>query len=269
VIRRLLGALVVALALAPASAARAAVPQPVYFWASTVSAIASPGQPSLPVVIAPETILLFADGSWDVEQLHWSGWGTSVARATGISSASDGIPNQAEGKRIKTAARVTLSKPGRFEGHEVYRCFTLTVPSRPASNQHLCLKQQGGSWYLAAAAPSSPRPPTASSEFLVRAIGGGCSLTTLRVMCETYGAPGRVVTLKPSGAVTICVLPGGANACGQGDFGEGTPHYAVGRQVSVGRFRCKVLQAGVRCTVAATGKGFLISKTTAKRVGPG
>jgi hypothetical protein len=269
VMRRLMGTLVMVMALGSASAAEAAaaVPQPVYFWESTVATISGPGQPSLPPVIRPKAIMLFADGSWDVEQLRWSGWGSSVAHATGISSASNGIPNQAEGKRIKTAARVTLSKPGKFEGREVYRCFTLTIASRPASDQHLCLKQLDDSWYFATAKPSTPRRPTETIDFLARSIGGGCSMSTLQVKCETYDVPGQVATLKPSGAVTICVLPGGANHCGQGDFGEHTPHYAVGKKVTVGRFRCQVLTAGVRCTVTATGKGFLISKTATKRVG--
>jgi hypothetical protein len=264
--RRLLGVLVVTSTLGLASAAHAAIPQPVYFWSSTALTIDGPGRSPLPVMIRPATIVLFADGSWDVEQLRWSGWGSSVARATGISSASNGIPNQAEGRRIKTPARVTLSNPGRFEGHEVYRCFTLTLPSHPRSDQHACLKRQGGYWGLA---PTAPPPRTVTeSEFIVSAIGGGCSMNTLQVICETYDPPGQVARLKPSGATAICVPHGGTDTCGEGNFGEGTPHYGVGKTVSVGRFRCEVLQAGVRCTVAATGKGFLISKTTTARVGP-
>lgn len=263
--RRLLGMLVVALTWGLASAAHAAVPQPVYFWSSTALTIAGPGRPPLPVVIRPATIALFADGSWAVEQLRWSGWGSSVARATGVSSASNGIPNQAEGKRIKTPAHVTLSKPGRFKGHEVYRCFTLTIPSRPRSDQHLCLKRSAGYWYLAATVV--PPPAVTDVEFIAPSIGGGCSMTMLRVVCQTYAAPGQVVRLEPSGATSICVLHG-STTCGQGNFGEGTPRYGVGKKATVGRFRCEVLKAGVRCTVAATGKGFLISKTTTARVGP-
>jgi hypothetical protein len=137
-----------------------------------------------------------------------------------LAIASNGIPNQAEGKRIKTAARVVLSKPGRFEGREVYRCFTLTIPAKPASDQHLCLKQQAGSWSFVSE-PSSPPAAAASTDFLVRAIGGGCSMSALRVVCETYGTPAQVATLKRSGAVAICTPPGSASACGQGDFGEG------------------------------------------------
>ena len=35
-----------------------------------------------------------ADGSWALEKLKLTGWGTKVAHATGISSASNGIPTR-------------------------------------------------------------------------------------------------------------------------------------------------------------------------------
>lgn len=34
-----------------------------------------------PLVSRPATIYLFEDGSWVIKDLHWSGWGTSVASA--------------------------------------------------------------------------------------------------------------------------------------------------------------------------------------------
>jgi hypothetical protein len=136
-----------ALALALPGMAREAIPQPIYLWGNIALTIRAPGQPSQPEVIRPSGIVLFADGSWDIEHLHWTGWGSSVAHANGISSASNGIPNQAQGKRIKTPAQITLSNPGRFYGHEVYRCVKLTVPS-PATSEHLCLTGQHGYWFL-------------------------------------------------------------------------------------------------------------------------
>ncbi|HWF72931.1 MAG TPA: hypothetical protein VG186_06285 [Solirubrobacteraceae bacterium] len=128
------------------SAAGARPPQPVYFWESVAATISAPGQVPQPEVIRPKLIFLSADGSWDIEHLHWTGWGTSTAHATGISSASNGIPNEAAGKRIKTPGSITLSRPGRFHGREVYRCFKLSVPS-PATSVHGCL-QGHGSYYL-------------------------------------------------------------------------------------------------------------------------
>lgn len=129
------------------AAAQRALPQPIYFWGSVAATIRAPGQPPEPEVTRPALIFIFADGSWAIERLHWTGWGSSVAHATGTSSASNGIPNMAEGKRIKAPAQITLSSPGRFYGHEVYRCVVLTVPP-PATNEHLCLKDQHGYWFL-------------------------------------------------------------------------------------------------------------------------
>ena len=43
--------------------------------------------------------------------------------------------------------------------------------------------------------------------------------------------------------------------------------FGVGKSVTVGPFRCRVLQAGVQCTVIATGNGFLINTHEAVRVG--
>jgi hypothetical protein len=145
--KRFILAATLALALAPVASAHETIPQPVYFWANVAATIRGPGQPTDPEVIRPSTILMFEDGSWDVERLHWSNWGSSVAHAKGISSASNGIPNEAEGKRIKKPAQITPSNPGRFEGREVYRCFTLTIAS-PATHDHMCLTSKGGYWYL-------------------------------------------------------------------------------------------------------------------------
>jgi hypothetical protein len=117
-----------AITLVPAMA-QAAIPQPIYFWSNVALTIRTPGQPAQAEVIRPSTIVLSADGSWGLEHLHWTGWGSSVAHAKGISSASNGIPNMAQGKRIKQSAQITLSSPGRFYGHEVYRCYALKVPA--------------------------------------------------------------------------------------------------------------------------------------------
>ena len=124
-VKRLMLTVALAVGLSVPSAEAASLPQPIHFWGS----IAAPVTASYnPVVIRPSTIGLFRDGSWFLEHLHWTGWGSSVARAKGISNASNGNPSQAQGKRIMTSAQVTLYNPGRFEDREVYRCFKLTVP---------------------------------------------------------------------------------------------------------------------------------------------
>lgn len=129
------------------SRARVRLPQPIYFWGSVASTIRAPGMLPLPEVIRPSSILLFADGSWDIGHLHWTGWGSRVAHARGISSASNGIPNAAQGKRLNTPGQITLSHPGRFFGREVYRCFALTIPP-PATDLRGCLEGHGGYYYL-------------------------------------------------------------------------------------------------------------------------
>jgi hypothetical protein len=97
--------------------------------------------------VEPPLLALFADGSWVLEGLKWTGWGTPVAHATGISSASNGIPNQAEGTRIKTPAEAMLSNPGPFFGHRIYRCIQVFVQPPANFGGKRCLKRTG-SLYL-------------------------------------------------------------------------------------------------------------------------
>jgi hypothetical protein len=121
--------------------------QAIYFFSNVAAIIKAPSQPVQTEVIRPSTIYLFADGSWVLEKLRWTGWGAKVARANGTSSASNGNPSQAQGQRIKTPAQITLSHPGRFFGRTVYRCYQLTVPP-PATDLHGCLTGLNGYWSL-------------------------------------------------------------------------------------------------------------------------
>lgn len=82
------------------AAAQARLPQPIYFW-SNIPEPVSPIFVSNPLVIRPSTFLLFEDGQWVLQDMHWTGWGSRVASATGISSSSNDIPNAASGKRIR------------------------------------------------------------------------------------------------------------------------------------------------------------------------
>jgi hypothetical protein len=95
------------------------------------------------LVVEPAGLALFADGQWVLEGPHWTGWGSPVAHASGISSSSNGIPNAAEGMRIKTSAGVTLSSPGSFLGHRVYRCIDVAVPPPANFGGRRCLKRTG------------------------------------------------------------------------------------------------------------------------------
>jgi hypothetical protein len=171
-------AFVAAIALLLPAVAQGALPQPIYFFTNTTQLINKQN----PLVIRPKGFLLFQDGQWFLERLRWTGWGSSVARATGVSNSSNDIPNAAEGKRIKTWAHVTLSDPGRFQDHEVYRCFTMTVPP-PASDMHLCLGHPPGASpgiYILEPAKQPAPAPTAVG-FLA---GHGLN-------CEMHDEPGR------------------------------------------------------------------------------
>jgi Protein of unknown function (DUF4232) len=159
-VKRLMLTVALAVGLSVPSAEAASLPQPIHFWGS----IAAPVTASYnPVVIRPSTIGLFRDGSWFLEHLHWTGWGSSVARAKGISNASNGNPSQAQGKRIMTSAQVTLYNPGRFEDREVYRCFKLTVPP-PAHIGPLCLV---GGYVPPPSTQPSASPSCASRQLLI------------------------------------------------------------------------------------------------------
>jgi hypothetical protein len=276
-VKRLIVAAALVLGLALPALAAGAIPQPIYFWGNVAATISAPGQPPAPEVIRPSAILLFADGSWDIDHLHWTGWGTSVAHAVGISSASNGIPNMAQGKRIKAPAQVTLSNPGQFQGHELYRCFTLTVPA-PATSEHLCLKGHGGYWVLASATSTgSAATITAGavrasfyspSRNLSCVMLDGSRTSSLRnaVNCQSVDRP-HAVSMGLDGRLKICH---GLTACvyphpGVSDIPKMVLGY--GKQVTVGRFRCRSQQAGVTCTVITSGKGFLITSARITPVG--
>jgi len=98
-----------------------------------------------PLLVRPSTLLLAEDGSVALVHLRWSGWGTSVASATGLWSASSCTPSCADGKRKTSPVRLTLSSPGRVLGHTVYRClkWTRSHPKRDAWNAHECIRRQG------------------------------------------------------------------------------------------------------------------------------
>ena len=96
------------------------------------------------LVVRPSTLMLVEDGSVALVHLKWSGWGTSVAHATGVWSASDGMPSQATGQRTTSPARLTLSSPGLVLGNRVYRCYQIDPP-HPHRDiaDHACMQRQG------------------------------------------------------------------------------------------------------------------------------
>jgi hypothetical protein len=274
--RRLVAIATVAVTLSGLARAGARPPQPVYFWGSTAAAIAGPGgalsQDNVRVV-RPSAILMFEDGSWDIEHLRWSGWGSNVARGVGISSASNGIPNQAQGKRIKSPAVVTLSHPGRFRGHEVYRCFALTVPAYPPSDEQLCLGGSGGYVYLQSTARHV-------DDFLSPDRRVWCAMSSAPLFCATGGAaadarshaPQRLASLSAGGKVTTCfvAVPSVSAGCIQ-NWDDSAPVLRRGQVNEVAGFRCTSAANGITCIVLSgrgAGRGFLISSGAVRGVAP-
>ena len=87
------------------------------------------------------------------------------------------------------------------------------------------------------------------------------------VDCESY-IPLQKATMNVAGRVTICRDRGTRNRCDVGNPGEGTPTLGYGKAITVGRFRCLSQRSGMRCTVARSGKGFLINSKGVIRVRP-
>lgn len=93
------------------------------------------------------------------------------------------------------------------------------------------------------------------------------------VRCQSKRASpwlGQTAKVSRSGKVRICRSRNPANnRCGLADPGEGplpkTLRY--GKQITVGRFRCRSLRSGIRCVLIESGKGFRINKNRVVRVG--
>jgi hypothetical protein len=96
----------------------------------------------------------------------------------------------------------------------------------------------------------------------------------VEVVCQSVKTRPRLYQqkawLRGNGAVSICRVGGNSTRCHLAcSCDEGpTPVLAYGQEQMVGRFRCESLRTGMRCTVVRTGKGFLINKNRAARVGP-
>jgi hypothetical protein len=242
----------------------------IYFYSDVNQPINFPSIKN-PLVVSPAGLYLFEDGSWLLKNLQWSGWGTSVAHASGISSSSDCKPNCAAGTRTDTPAQFTVSSPGRVLGHEVYRCYRLVVPP-PASNLHGCLGRTGSLiGYTAASKPNLSAPKVKHVKFYTPSRNIYCGMTddgTSRsgVFCEMLKPP-AIASLFPSGRLSIRQGARDVGNPGEGDLAASAHLLPYGSSATTGRFRCKSAFAGVTCVVIKTGKGFLISKQSVKAIG--
>lgn len=274
----------------PQNLDRRAGQQGIYFFARPSSAVALVGEhlafPN-PRVVRPSGFPLFEDGQWVLEKLHWSGWGSPVARARGLSSSSNDDPSAAQGKRIITWAKVRLSKPGIFRGHRVYRCITVTVP-RPAHYPPACLQRSHR--YIGLLTPGSGEPvgvPGSSdgtldlTSFMSPDRKVWCTLDSFAAACGTEPEPPtHSAWLTPKGKVSLCSVlqteyPEGSKVpltCFQNwpIPSDHVPALEIGKTTQDSGFRCTSSAEGITCTdVAGAGKGngFRVNKDEAVKVG--
>jgi hypothetical protein len=131
---------------------------------------------------------------------------------------------------------------------------------------------------LVATGPSAAgAAPSNASEFFVHLSGArslSCAIYdgyagSTEALCEFVSRNTQTkATLSADGSVLLCRTHSvTSNRCDLGNAGEGSPTYRTGKRVSVGRFTCAVEPAGVRCTVSATGKGFLLGPRRLRGVG--
>jgi len=83
------------------------------------------------------------------------------------------------------------------------------------------------------------------------------------VYCQSFKPPHNV-RMSLDGRLKICR----GTRCSIANPAANTPTLGYGKQITVGRFRCRSQRSGVRCTVIRSGKGFLIDSKAVRRVGP-
>jgi hypothetical protein len=123
--------------------------------------------------------------------------------------------------------------------------------------------------------PSATAAKTQVAEFYVgTARGVVCVIEdepdNVEVVCySTRPGFSQKAMLDAGGGLSLCAVHGRESEirCQLGNAGERTPTLNAGRRITIGRFRCLVLHAGVRCTVIATGKGFLMTADKTVPVG--
>ncbi|HEY2477230.1 MAG TPA: hypothetical protein VGI17_00705 [Solirubrobacterales bacterium] len=253
----------------------------IYFWANLGSPVSSPvhGLPNPPVV-RPKTLVIFEDGQWIIEKLRWTGWGSPVARAKGLSSSSNGDPNAEQGKRIITPAGVTLTQPGVFRGRRVYRCIRIKVP-RPAHYPPACLQRTGKVVGLTSPGAGTPvGVPGGSSNagltsFLSPDKNVWCLVEPGRAFCGAGGPSGQgpelAGTLEKSGRVTLCSVqvPSLKESCFQ-NWDSSSPVLHYGETTEAEGIRCTSAKDGITCVKVAgarKGHGFRVNKDEAIEVG--
>ena len=133
--------------------AQGATRRRVYFWPNVAAGIRTPGQPAMPEVIRPSTIILFADGSWALVKLHWTGWALASGAREGHQQREQRHPEPGAGQADQDPGTDHSVEPRPVRGREVYRCYRLKVRA-PATDLHGCVQGLKGFWFFATPPPA-------------------------------------------------------------------------------------------------------------------
>ena len=83
--------------------------------------------------VRPSMLTMAADGNDTITSLHWTGWGSSAARAKGLNHVNNCIPSCADGHITTVHVAVRLFSRGYYHGNYVYECYAV----KPASAAYL------------------------------------------------------------------------------------------------------------------------------------
>jgi hypothetical protein len=97
----------------------------------------------------PKTLQVAGEGSFAVQKMHWSFWGSRSARGRGIGAQDDCEPDCATGTFHRAPARVRLWRPRRKCGHEVWTRMTLIWLHGPPSGLPGYSQKRRVQWGLA------------------------------------------------------------------------------------------------------------------------
>jgi hypothetical protein len=134
----------------------------------------------------------------------------------------------------------------------------------------------GGRFVIVATKRTPPPVHTIEFRAITPGLNVGCEIddSTVvnggRVSCSAYSSTElRTAVLNGAGQVVACTQPSQASTgpCPQGNLGAPIPTYTTGKSITLGGYRCQVLQTGLQCTLIATGKGFLFGPTSVTPVG--
>jgi hypothetical protein len=257
--------------LADASGARASGQVVFYSDVAELAPGASQELQNVPSV-RPSEVLMFQDGSWVIEKLRWSSWGGSVARATGISSASNCKPNCAQGKRTHDPVRFVLSQRRHLFGRTVYACYQLTDPKAPATDQHDCLGHAHGNEYGYAPVAGSPLhlsaflSPDRKTWCVLGDSAGDRQADCFYDANRSAASQEYSASLHSSGHLVSCAWQPsqtGLAACVQ-NWDPSATVLRSGHVDVIYQYRCQATSTAITCKVdtgSGKGKGFAISDT--------